>query len=249
LNVKKAREGVLLEGSVPSEIAGAEAVELFSLRDGIYLLSIVGRLEHAKGSPANAGQFSEAESALLKKLLAVKFEKRTPDEVDRALLPHERDVLSTLMKKKIVTIFRSQKYSRGVYNVSDAAFGQARHASVLPPQNAPITPSAHDPLSRGWLMLENEGEARELSNAMAGRIKAGAAYGLRAFDRKYYLVSKEFADEWQPRLRAALEKGSKTAMELGSEVGLEEQGCQALLLHMCEQGELLEKNRGKFALA
>ena len=277
LKVRKTKDGAELLGSVPPEIANAASLEIFPLRDGIYLLSIKGAI----GGQKAAGHLSEPELALVKKLLAIKFEKRTPSDVDRTLSSQEKATLASLMEKKVVNIFRSGKYENGVYNVSDTVFGQTRdamptHASgaeagsgahfaapsatgtgAAAPQASKGAPAAagraappqHDPLSRGWLVLDNEGDARALSSAVAERIKAGEAAGLRSFDRKYYFIRKDFATAHQPKIMSALERGDKTADELSRVLGLPSEACLAILLHMAEEGELLEKNKGKFALA
>jgi len=251
LKVRKTQGGIALEGSVPAEISGSDAVEIFPLRDGAYLLAVKGAIDRARASLALSGE----EKALLKKLLAIRFERRTPDEVAKALLAKEKPVLLALVEKKAVTVFRSEKYPNGVYNVSDAIYGQAREGEAALAGRAPAAPQASsqpargDPLAKGYLVLENEGEARYLSNTLADRIKSGEVSGLRAFDRKYYFIKKAFASQWQPKIAASLEKDDKTAEELAKEIGLETDGCRALLLHMGEAGELLEKSKGKFALA
>lgn len=251
LKVKKTQSGVELSGSLPPEISDAASLEIFPLRDGTYLVAVKGAIEKAR----NASSLSNDEKALLKKLLAIRFEKRTPTDVDRTLSAREREILALLVKKKLVTVFRSGKYEKGVYNVSDAAFGQAREGDAVrlvggsAHAAAGTEHASHDPLARGYLVLENEGDARNLSNSLADRIKAGEVSGLRSFDRKYYFIRKAFAGQWQPKLQAALEKGDKTAEELAKETGLEAEGCRAILLHLCEGGELLEKSKGKFALA
>ena len=268
VKVKKTKDGVELTGILPSEIANAASLEVFPLRDGIYLLSIKGAIDGQKIS----GPLTEQERTLVKKLLAIKFEKRTPSDVDRTLTGAEKVTLASLIEKKVVNIFRSGKYENGVYNISDAIFGQTR--DVLPAhatgreagtpapsaggkstqQQAGTTPrsaspSQHDPLSKGYLVLENEGDARQLSSAIAERIKTGDVAGLRSFDRKYYFIRKDFATAHQPKIMSALEKGDKTAEELARVLGLPSEACLAILLHMAEEGELLEKNKGKFALA
>ena len=254
VKVRKTKEGAELSGSLPSEIANASTLEVFPLRDGIYLVSIKGAI----GGQKAAGPLSEQERALVKKLLAIKFEKRTPAEVDKTLSSQEKATLASLVEKKVVNVFRSGKYENGVYNVSDIVFGQAREVAGLPQQaDAPSTGSkvapaarpAYDPLAKGFLVLENEGDARQLSSALAERIKDGEVSGLRAFDRKYYYIKKSFAEQWQPKIQTLLEKGDKTAEEVAKGIGLDVDGCRALLLHMSEAGELLEKSKGKFALA
>jgi len=264
VKVRKTKEGAELSGSLPSEIANASSLEVFLLRDGIYLLSIKGAI----GGQKAAGPLSEQERALVKKLLAIRFEKRTPAEVDRTLSSQEKATLASLVEKKVVNVFRSSKYENGVYNVSDIVFGQAREvagaqqqagASSTGSRGAPqlagsqqrsqAAHPAYDPLAKGFLVLENEGDARQLSSALAEKIKDGEVSGLRAFDRKYYYIKKSFAEQWQPKIQSLLEKGDKTAEEAAKGIGLDVDGCRALLLHMSEAGELLEKSKGKFALA
>jgi len=261
VKVQKTKMGAELLGSLPVEIANSASIEIFPLRDGMYLLSVKGAIDRPKVS----GPLSEQERALVKKLLAIKFERRTPADVDGTLSGQEKATLASLMAKNVVNVFRSGKYENGVYNVSDAIFGHALDAlpksapdsadgkGIAPmPQRASETTAqqqAHDPLSRGYLVLENEGDARALSGAFAEKIKAGEVSGLRAFDRKYYFIKKAFAQQWQPKIQALLEKGDKTAEEVAREIGLNAEGCRAILLHMSEDGELLEKSKGKFALA
>ena len=259
VKAKKTKDGVELIGSLPSEIANAASLEVFPLRDGIYLFSIKGAI----GGQKVSGPLSEQERALVKKLLAIRFEKRTPSDVDKTLTGAEKATIGSLIEKKVVTVFRSGKYESGVYNVSDAAFGQTRDVAAAP-QNAGAASAgtsttaalphaaahpAYDPLSKGYLVLENEGDARQLSSAVAERIKAGEVAGLRSFDRKYYFIRKNFAEAYQPKIMSALEKDDKTAEELARALGLPSEACLAILLHMAEEGELLEKNKGKFALA
>jgi hypothetical protein len=252
LRTRKAQGGTLLEGRLPPEIEGAEAVEIFPLRNGIYMLAVKGAVDRARswqGQPELSGE----EKALLKKLLAIRFERRTPAEVDRALSPKERGILAALAEKKAVSIFRSEKYPKGVYNVSDAVYGQARavERATAREENAAQAAgqSAHHQLPKGYLVVESEGEARRLSASLADEMRAGEVVGLRSFDRKYYFVSKGFVAEWQPKALSALGKGGMAAEELSRKVGLEADGCRALLLHMGEAGELVEKSKGRFALA
>ena len=261
VKVRKTKDGAELFGSLPADIANAQALEIFPLRDGIYLLSIKGAIGGQKAD----GPLTDQEKQLVKKLLAIKFEKRTPSDVDMTLSSAEKNTLASLMEKKMVNVFRSGKYENGVYNVSDTVFGQTRdvmpsHAPGMEtnaPQRAPVPSAAskaavqpaHDPLSKGYLVLENEGDARHLSSALAERINAGEVAGLRAFDRKYYYIRKDFAISHQPKIMASLEKGDKTPEELARAIGLPSEACLAILLHMAEEGELLEKSKGKFALA
>jgi hypothetical protein len=99
------------------------------------------------------------------------------------------------------------------------------------------------------MILDNEQDARRLSDALPGLVKAGEVFGVRAFDGKYYLVSKEFAGKWEGKVRSSLSQSDKTPESLSSEIGMPPDGCRALLYHLCDIGEVLEKQKGKFASA
>ena len=116
---------------------------------------------------------------------------------------------------------------------------------MLPP---PISSPEH--LDKfGWMILESESDARSFSNSFPDRVRSGAVKGIRAFDRKYYFVSQGFVLAWEKKITAALDKKEKTAEEISAELALNADGCRCLLYHMCEDGDVLEKHRGKFARA
>ncbi|MEM2137465.1 MAG: hypothetical protein QW568_00055 [Candidatus Anstonellaceae archaeon] len=278
LKVARTRDGIALSGSLPSELAEAASVELFYLRDGIYLLSKKGAVDDAaKGAKSEArrseGAFSEGEKSLVRKLLTIRFERRTPAEVSKALSKDEKATLDSLMKKNAVQVFHGGKYAKeGVYNISDAAFNAVRepHAEALQasgtkaagaapaslqqakndpvPASLPISSPMH--LERfGWMVLDTDADARNFANSYPDKIKSGMVRGVRAFDRRFYFVSKGFVEAWEKEVQLALGKGEKTDSEIASEIGLAEGGCRALLYHLCESGEVMEKKKGKFARA
>lgn len=268
--VLKTREGLLLSGSVPKEIADAAAVELFSLRDGIYLLSIKGALgisaekeDERKGNEV----LSEKEKALVRKLLAIRFEQRTPEEVGRATTKEEKAALDDLLKRKVVQVFHGGKYAKtGVYNISDAAFFAVREPQLIaaPPtagkavaaaslqqaQDAAPGVSSHLHLEKyGFMVLDTDSEARNFANACPEKVKSGEVMGIRAFDRKYYFVTRNFLQAWEKKVELCLGKSEKDETEIASEIGIPALGCRAVLFHLCESGEVMERKKGKFARA
>jgi hypothetical protein len=283
LKVIRTRDGIALSGNVPPELSDAATVELFLLRDGIYLLGKKGALGEAiKGTKAEAakgeagrsyGAFSENEQSLVRKLLAIRFERRTPAEVSKALSKDEKALLELLMEKNAVQVFHGGKYAKeGVYNISDHAFNAVREpqseawqangakaagTTPAPAQQAKAEPvAAALPISSpahlekfGWMVLDTDADARNFANSFPEKIKSGTVRGVRAFDRKFYFVSKGFVEAWEKEVQLALGKGDKTDSEIAVEIGLAEGGCRALLYHLCESGEVMEKKKGKFARA
>lgn len=255
IKANRTKDGLLLSGSVPPELLSASSLEIVPLRDGSFLVTPT--------LPKAGGLLNEKEKTVVKKLLSVRFDSRTPQKMNGLLSKDEADTLESLMKRKIVHVFKEGKYSReGVYSVSDFAFHQARdegHANLPPKRSqtpAPPSPAASSAVSSpeqlekfGWMVLETEAEAKNFSNAFPEKVRSGAVRGIRAFDRKYYFVTPQFVSLWERKLASALGKGEKTPEEIAGEIGLTPDGARCLLLHLCESGELLEKRKGKFARA
>ena len=261
IKITKAKDGVLLSGRLPPQIENADSLEIFPLRDGMFILVPSEVLEKASGRE-NAGTpagLEKAEMEVIRKLSSVRFERRIPSEMEKMLSAPERLVLGRLVARKLVTVFRSSKYGKeGVYNITDGVYPLVRRegeaAQTKPPQPAQMTQQAKPGMpshlaSEGWMVLENDEEARRLSESASHLVKSGEILGTRAFDRKYYFISKSFLAAWEKKLNAALAKGDRNADELAEELGIAPDGCRAMVYNLCERGELLEKQKGKFARA
>lgn len=260
IKATKAKEGLLLLGHLPQELADSSALELFPLRDGAYLLTVKGfvgqkgMLSKTPHAPRDA--LSENEKGLVRKLLAIRFERRVPAEVAKLLSREEKELLETLMKKEMVQVFHGGKYEKGgVYNVSDFAFNSVREpaaASVSPSaaQAAPLPISSVAHLEKfGWMILENDTEARNFANAFPDRVKSGEVRGQRAFDRRYYFVTRQFFESHEKDVQSALGKPGRTAEEISSQIGIGAEGCMAILVHLLESGDVMEKKKGEFSRA
>ncbi len=279
IKAAKTKDGLLLSGALPNELAASPSFDIFTLRDGFYLVSLKGapegtaRLSHGSGTAGGAANLSENEKELVRKLLTVRFEKRTPPEMGRLLSKGEQETLNTLIQRKLVHIFHGGKYEKdGVYNVSDFAFNAVREPSApampssasqfaqTPPQQpmqsgmspSPIPLSISSPAhleTHGWMVLENDNDARNFGAAAQDKVKSGEIRGVRAFDMKYYFVKRGFCDEWEGKVQSALSKSEKSSVEIAESAGMDPEGCRALLFHMCDSGEAMEKHRGKFTKA
>lgn len=250
----KTRDGLLLSGQLPQELLSSTSLGIIPLRDGSFLLT------PRQEQPRVSSLLTEKEKGVVRKLLAVRFEKRLPSQVGAALSKDEKETLESLMKKNIVHIFHSERYPKeGVYSISDFAFHQAREpaaqaqpagAQAQPQPAAPIPISSPEHAEKfGWMVLESEQEAKNFSNAFPEKVRSGSVRGIRAFDRKYYFVTPKFVELWEKKIFSSLSRGEKSAEELAHELGLLPEGCRCLLYHLCESGDILEKSRGNFAKA
>jgi len=101
----------------------------------------------------------------------------------------------------------------------------------------------------GFLIMQSEMDAKEFSDSYSSRIRRKEIFGVRGFDKKYYIVKSSFVTKNESKVRAFLKSGAKSADKVAEALGVEPQGAVALLTIMNEEGELIERKRGIFALA
>ena len=77
-----------------------DGAEFFRLRDGYYLLSVPLGKKAAAVQKTEIQIPTEAEKKVLKHLLSIKFQNRTPDYVAKVLSAEEKKVLKELEEKK-----------------------------------------------------------------------------------------------------------------------------------------------------
>ncbi|MEM0475845.1 MAG: hypothetical protein QW343_03555 [Candidatus Norongarragalinales archaeon] len=101
---------------------------------------------------------------------------------------------------------------------------------------------------RGFTIIQNEAEAKALSVALESDIKRGAVRGVRGFDKKYYVVSQDYLQEVAPKIRRALAERPLALGAIAAAVKADADGVLAVLYVLKEEGEVIEKKRGIFAL-
>ncbi|MFH0986749.1 MAG: AbrB/MazE/SpoVT family DNA-binding domain-containing protein [Candidatus Micrarchaeota archaeon] len=198
------------------------------------------RIYISSGKP----ELSELDIALLKKLNAVLHKDRTSDKVNSMVSDEERARLASLLKKgALFTYLKEGKAFVGIdrkyfpYLSNDSAPSVAAKSGVVDPILAGL-------LSRGWLIAEPE----EVSDIVYQIKKAGAenaVFGLRAFDKKYYIIVKDRLMQIEPKLVAGLSQ-EKSLSDLSRAVSEPEELCKCALEVLKEQGLVLETKRDYF---
>ncbi|MBI5228939.1 AbrB/MazE/SpoVT family DNA-binding domain-containing protein [Candidatus Micrarchaeota archaeon] len=102
--------------------------------------------------------------------------------------------------------------------------------------------------SGGYLIIDNEAEAKRISTAFEKEIKNGDVRGVRGFDKRYYIVSMPFYSALSSKIRAVLATAPCTSREISEAASESEVACLAVLQLMKEDGELIEKKKGFFSL-
>jgi hypothetical protein len=236
---------------LPQEMAGQDEVELFQLKPGYYLLTIPLGDAKATAVETKTG-ISEAERAVLLKLLSIKFEKRVPAYVSKVMSEGEMTVLKELERKGMINVFKGTKYKDGVYNIRDSIYPLLSSAPRAQPTRTPAqqVQTPNDLLAilkrQGFIVLGDRNEARALSETLSQDMKSGAATGVKGFDGRFYIVTKSYLIGAQTAIAAAL-KEDMDAPSIAAAAKLDPEGCMAVLRLMAEAGDLIEKKKGVFA--
>lgn len=278
LKARKLEDGVAL--MLTPEIAKAlgEEAEAIHLRDGIYLVAAKGGIDSATGragreeaaaaapakyTPVSSGKnvlqiskpaampsLSADEMAVARRLSAIKFQSRQVPQVEKVLNAAEKKALETLLQKKLVQIMKSEKYPKGVFNISDAMYAAAKPGQAV---TAPVPTTAInsvDHLKRlGYMILDNENEAKSVMPALHDQITTEDVKGVRGFDKKYYVLLRPFFMQHEGKLRALLGKGGMTCEQIAPELHLTSEAVRTLLLVLADSGEVIEKKKGMWEMA
>ncbi len=207
------------------------------------------------------GELSQDEIAVLKKLDTLRYDQRTPANVERLLSQTERETLRQLLKKKAVTLFRSDKAGTAVYSIGKSVYDRFLMRKRQPQAPVETRPS---PLrirgnmddenikkleKEGYIVLQTETEAAAVSAALEESIRHGQVFGTRAFNRKFYIMLRSFLEKYSAQVAKELRSGDKRVPEIADRVKVDENGVRAILYYMAEIGDVSEKKRDLFTLA
>ena len=237
---------------LPEQFLSTEEVELFALRDGYYLLTVP--LESRVLGPESRTQetgnrkLETDEIAVLHKLQAIKFGDRTPENVSKILSNDEKETLRNLEKKGLVNLFRGNKYRNGVYNIDDRVYPILKNTNEQKPRE---TGAVSDPIyqalaKHGFLVIRDQREARELSERLKSEMKSGSVVGTKGFDGSFYVVTRDYFSKASKSILGALEKEADV-LTIAATCKLDADGVRAVLQHLAESGEIIEKRKGTFA--
>ncbi len=244
--IRRQKQGYI---EIPSDLLGNDEVELCQLKDGYYLLSIP--IGEAAKAARKEGSINETERAVLKKLLSIRFEKRVPAYVNKIFGDHEKEVLQELERKKLINVFKGKKYREGVYNINDRAYamlkkgGSQQRASEIPSQPR-VSGSRGILMNQGFLIINDREEARALSEVLNQDMKQGQVFGVKGFDGKFYVVTRDYLVRCQNSINLVL-KEDMDLNAIASAAKLDREGCRAVLQLMSDRGEIIEKRKGVFA--
>ncbi|MFH0836482.1 MAG: AbrB/MazE/SpoVT family DNA-binding domain-containing protein [Candidatus Micrarchaeota archaeon] len=145
------------------------------------------------------------------------------------------DGIVLLVSKKLLSGWAKDKvFSEISYRLKDGAGDKDETLQLLSKQ--------------GFFIISRAGEAKALSEKFEQEIKAGNVIGARSFDKTFYIVDKNYFVRVSQKMRKALAARPLTISALADEIKESVNGCKAVVEVLREEGELIEKKKGEFAL-
>ncbi len=125
----------------------------------------------------------------------------------------------------------------------------AAKPSNSPPAGASAVKYEQELGRTGFLVVEDEEQAKAVSKALEPQIKQGLVLGVRGFDKRFYIVTREFYESNAGKiLKGTQPKTDCTPGQIAGMLKTSESGALAVLQVMKEEGDVLEKRRGVFQL-
>ncbi len=101
----------------------------------------------------------------------------------------------------------------------------------------------------GYMVLDNENDAKRAMPEITARLKNDDVKGIRGFDKRYYVLRRSFLMEYEGPLLALVDLGPATPDELAAKMNLTSEAVRVLLMILGDEGEVIEKRRGNWVRA
>ncbi len=218
-------------------------------------------------------KLSPEELAVLKHLDTVRYPSRTESAVGSMLNADEKKILEKLIDRKLVVLYNDEKRKEKLYSISKYVYDnfllrkkqqaqgpqqkqaeeidQARAWGVV--EELPVKPGVENKdvetlEKNGFVVLATEAEAAALSLAVAESIRQGQVLGVRAFNKKYYILLRSFFEKNSPKVVKELKEGPKSVQDLSVKLSMDPDALRGMLYLMAEQGDVTENRKDVFAL-
>lgn len=204
---------------------------------------ILTEKKEPKLGPSPVSKGDEKFKAIDEKLFNLIKTKPLKDRVEKrfeTLLDskEELDRFKQLVKEgKIVPFKLSEKYKRAVYKLKEEV-EQAGKKNV---------PGSGSDFERKGFALLQEPSAIIFSQKNESRIKSGEILGVKSFDNKYYVISKELFEKHSPKVLNYLQQNKNAPIEeIVEDTHLGEDLAKIICELLKEKGDLLEKRKGVY---
>jgi len=242
---------ILPKGMVEKlRLQGGEEVDFYEIKPGVFTLvkkeTVERILKDEIGElPGEKKGLGMEEMELLRKLNGIKFSERIPYNVNKKLSQREKEVLSKLMGRGAVMLYKGGKYSKtGVYEISNDVYALLK--SEKPEAGAG---SPEEQLEKnGYSIVEDVRDAEALCKKFEKEIRSGEIIGTRGFDKRFYIAKKNWVIGMIEKVRQSMKKGANNLADISRELRTSEPACAVVLEIMKDRGDAIEKRRGCYGL-
>ncbi|VVB76625.1 RNA polymerase III subunit RPC82 helix-turn-helix domain protein [uncultured archaeon] len=208
------------------------------------------------------------EVGVLKKLDTLRYLERTATNVGKMLSDAEKKTLQGLIGKNVVAMFKDKK--EGPYSISKEAYDkflmrkkpvaaaapelekrveEKQHFTIAYKKMAGIQNESITALEKnGFIVLNTEAEASSVSLALEDSVRHGLVLGTRAFNKRFYIVLRDYFGQYSAKVIGELKAGPKSVEDISKKTGIDEDAVRAMLYLLAEQGDVSERRRDVFAL-
>ena len=225
--------------------------------------------ERAAAEPRQQGrmELSQVELAVLRKMDTLRYAQRTVANVAKLLNEAEKKTLQGLLDKKSVALIKDGK--EGLYSISKDVYDKflMRKKIEAPQRPEPAKPAQErrhlisykriagmqneviEKLEKnGFIVLSTEAEAASVSLALQDSVRLGLVLGTRAFNKKFYIILRDFFNDNSGTVIKSLKDGPKAAEAIAKDAKMDEDAVRGILYLLAEQGDVSERRRDVFAL-
>lgn len=225
---------------------------------------------------------SNEQIKVIDKIIGIRFEERTQNNISSNLSGEENAILEDLIKSNTIKLYNQGKYSdTPVYSITPDLFKYVKTSlngntssntnsnivknTIKPQQNNKPT-SSYSPAVQiksedltalldkfnkdGFIVAQNDNEAKLLSENLAPKIKSGLVIGIKGFDSRYYIYNTTLMNSGTTKICECFSSmGGKCSLkEMSEKTNLDENICKGLLMFLLEKGDIIEKSNSTYQM-
>ncbi len=209
---------------------------------------------------------------VIDKLIGVRFEERTKTNISSNLSEQENAILEDLIKSNTIKVYNQGKYSeKPVYSVTPDLFKYVKTSlnsntktlqnvkvekqiPAQPPQQIKSSSEMNNLIDKfnkeGFMIIQNDNEAKIISESLSQKIKAGQVLGIKGFDTRYYIFRSDFYNSANDKINNCFSKnnGKCSLKDMCEITGLNDNVCKGVLMFLLEKGDIIEKPNSTYQM-
>ncbi|MCD6434550.1 MAG: hypothetical protein J7L14_02980 [Candidatus Diapherotrites archaeon] len=231
MEIDKKERSIKLNSSEFALLKNFSKFKLIRLSDNVFAIVAAER-------PAK----EQLRKAIESKLKKARLQQRVEGRFEKLLSEEELELFNRMLEQGEIIRFKlSEKYKKAIYKLRSEYEAERKRSKAK---------SMPELSKNGYTVLSKEEEAKEIASKYAEQLKKGELLGIKGFDGNYYFIEKKLLDKLRKKIVAALAEVNEIRInKLREVVAAPEDMIKAACEVLKEQGEIIEKRKGLYALA